>query len=90
MNKDAFVEQLNRDGFDSIREIDVEANQNREMHTHDTTNRLMVLSGQWALVTEDGVTDYPPGEVCELAAGVLHTERSGPEGARLLLGQKAQ
>jgi hypothetical protein len=49
---------------------------------------LLVVEGQFALGFEDGTTNYGPGEVCELAASVMHVERAGPTGAKVLLATR--
>ena len=49
---------------------------------------LLVIEGQFSLAYENGITNYLPGEVCELAAGVTHTERAGPTGATVLLAKR--
>ncbi|WP_156105517.1 MULTISPECIES: hypothetical protein [unclassified Marinobacter] len=49
---------------------------------------LLVLEGPFSLATDEGILTYEAGEVCELSAGVRHVERTGPAGARVLLGKK--
>ena len=52
------------------------------------TAMLLVLEGPFSLATDEGILTYEAGEVCELSAGVRHVERTGPAGARVLLGKK--
>lgn len=49
---------------------------------------LFAVSGEFTLAQESEVTTYRPGEVCELTAGIKHTERTGLSGARVLVGKK--
>jgi len=58
------------------------------LHTHDVTVRLLVLDGVFTLAEAGGSRTFRPGEVCELAAGVRHTEQTGAEGARILLAKR--
>lgn len=58
------------------------------LHTHDESVMLLVLDGEFTLAGEAGVQPFGPGEVCELAAGVPHAERTGAAGARVLLAKK--
>ncbi|MGI9331762.1 MAG: hypothetical protein ACR2RL_01270 [Gammaproteobacteria bacterium] len=88
MTRQEFVRQLEAEGYGNIRELVCEPDMSREMHTHDFAASVMVLSGDWSLVTEAGSTTVAPGETCKLAAGVSHTERIGPAGATILIGQK--
>jgi hypothetical protein len=37
---------------------------------------------------EEGSTTYKPGDICEFAAGTLHAEKTGPKGAKIILGFK--
>ena len=58
------------------------------LHTHAFSVMLLVTEGHFALAFEEGTTNYRPGEVCELAANVMHTERAGPKGASVLLAKR--
>ena len=58
------------------------------LHTHPFSVVLLVTEGNFALAFEDGTSNYLPGEVCEVAANVIHTERAGPEGASVLLAKR--
>ena len=60
------------------------------LHTHPFSVMLLVTQGHFALAFEDGKTDYQPGEVCELAANVLHVERAGPVGASIVLAKRVE
>ena len=59
------------------------------LHTHAFSVMLLVTEGHFSLAFEDSATDYRPGEVCELTAGTMHTERTGPEGANVLLAKRS-
>ena len=58
------------------------------LHAHAFSVMLLVTEGHFALAFEDGTSNYRPGEVCELAANVMHTERAGPQGASVLLAKR--
>lgn len=49
---------------------------------------LLVLEGEFALRFADGITHYRPGELCELDANVMHMERTGPTGAKIVLAKR--
>ena len=59
-----------------------------EMHTHDFSANLFVLEGEFTLITEEETVTHLPGDSCKLDAGVLHSERAGPEGTTFLVGKK--
>ena len=88
MNENEFRRLVDEKGYANVREKAVEPNLDRSMHTHDTSNLVLVMSGEFTLALEDGATTYRAGEWCELAAGTLHTERTGSDGATILLAQK--
>ena len=58
------------------------------MDTDDFSAFVFVLSGEFALVTEDGSVTHQSGEACELAAGTIHSEQTGASGATILIGKK--
>lgn len=58
------------------------------LHTHAFSVMLLVTEGHFTLALEDGVANYLPGDMCELAANTLHTERTGPQGASVLLARR--
>lgn len=73
-------------GISSPREYD--ANASSAMHRHDFAVLLLVVSGEFRLRTERGVDVFRPGDVCRLAAGVLHAEEAGENGAQVLLAKQ--
>ncbi|MDX1800744.1 MAG: hypothetical protein R3303_07425 [Marinobacter sp.] len=89
MNETQFRIRLQENGFESpvVREYPPEAD--GDLHSHEFDVMLLVQQGPFILATESGDTVYQTAEVCELAAGVLHVERTGELGARVLLGKRA-
>lgn len=88
MTEDQFRQQLREQGYGEARIRDFEPNLDKDMHTHDQSAMALVMRGEFTLVLEREATTYQPGEWCELIAGTLHTERTGPEGATVLLAYK--
>ena len=81
---------LRRDGFDDeirITNYDPCAGPG-EMHTHDFSARLLVLSGEFILHHDDGPRTLTAGQCCEVPTGTRHAEASGTPGARVLAGLK--
>ena len=50
--------------------------------------RGLVLAGAFTVVQDTKSTTYRPGEVFMVAAGRVHSEEVGPEGAQILVGRK--
>jgi hypothetical protein len=60
----------------------------KELHTHDQSQLVLVLSGKFIMINERGFTAYGPGDWYENLAGTLHTEQFGPQGCKVLLAKK--
>ena len=87
MNADAFKQQLVTDGFE-VREVEWPQNTVNERHSHPFHARVMLVEGAVSIETDDGVKNCAPGDVVDMAAGRMHAERVGIEGAKLLVGVK--
>jgi quercetin dioxygenase-like cupin family protein len=57
-------------------------------HAHPFDARVLVLAGTLTLTSQGQSRTYRAGETFEMAAGCLHSEQYGPEGATVLLGRK--
>ena len=88
MNEDEFKALCEEKGYSDIKIKSYEPDGYDPMHTHDLSIIGLVLDGQMTLELEEGSTSYKPGDICEFAAGTLHAERTGPNGARIVLGFK--
>ena len=88
MNEAQFRQQLREQGYSEAQTLEYEPNSVKDMHTHDFSAFVLVLSGEFTLVTEDGSVTHQPGEACKLAAGTLHSEQTGASGATILFGKK--
>lgn len=87
MNGTNFQQQLRDNGFGEGQIKSYPPNADGPFHTHDFNVMLLVLEGPFSLATDDRVMTYEAGEVCKLSAGVRHVERTGPAGARVLIGK---
>lgn len=88
MDKPTFEKQLSDRGYGEPREHFFESSKDVDMHTHDFSAMLLVTEGEFRLVLEDGTHTFAPGDWCELEAGTLHTEKTGPDGAKTLLATR--
>ena len=88
MNEAQFRQQLQEQGYGEAQSLEFEPNFTKDMHTHDFSAFVFVLSGAFTLVTEDGSVTHQPGEACKLPAGTLHAEQTGASGATILIGKK--
>lgn len=88
MNEEQFRQRAQELGYGDFQFKDYVPNTDGPLHTHEFSVMLLVVSGEFALAFEDGASNYRPGECCELAANVLHAERTGATGAQALLARK--
>ncbi len=88
MNEAQFRRQLHEQVNGEAQPVEFEPNFAADMHTHDFSAFVLVTGGAFTLVTEDGSVTHQPGEVCTLAAGTLHSEQTGADGATILLGKR--
>jgi mannose-6-phosphate isomerase-like protein (cupin superfamily) len=49
---------------------------------------LLVAEGEFQVVYEGGTETFGPGDWCEVPAGTVHYEQTGPAGALVLAGTK--
>lgn len=88
MNEEQFRQHARKQGYGDFQIKDYPPNNDGPLHAHGFSVMLLVIQGQFTLAFEDGKTDFLPGEVCKLAANVIHTERTGPAGANVLLAKR--
>ena len=89
MNGEQFRKRAQEQGYGDFQTKAYVPNNDGPLHAHEFSVVLLVVHGQFTLAFEDGKSDFRPGEVCELAANVIHTERVGPHGANVLLEKRA-
>lgn len=88
MNEEQFRQRAHDQGYGEVQAKEYVPNRDGPLHAHEFSVMLLVVEGEFSLAFEDGTTDYRPGEVCELAASVIHTERAGPTGAKVLVAKR--
>jgi quercetin dioxygenase-like cupin family protein len=88
MDLTTFEDALKRDGFQEILTAGFAAAHDLGDHAHPYALRALVIDGEFRITVDGKETVYRPGEIFALASGVQHTERTGPEGAKFLIGRK--
>ena len=88
MEQAEFKQQVKAQGYDAAEVVEIDPNLNNESHSHEFSASLLVLNGEFTLVTEAGAKTHLPGDVCSLAAGTPHSEKSGADGATVLIAKK--
>ena len=87
MNKDVFENNLKRDGYD-VAPSTAPANKVTEPHAHDYDVRALVMTGELTLTTDGTTRTYRAGDVFDMPAGCMHSERHGPSGSEVLVGRR--
>lgn len=85
---DEFEAACRRDGFTDLEHRDGAPNFRAQPHTHPFEVRAYVAAGEFVLVREGTPEVYRAGQSFEMAAGCLHAEQFGPDGAKYLLGRR--
>ena len=88
MVRDAFEAALRTDGFPEIAETAMPPDTDRPTHAHPFEVRALMLDGALHLTCGGVERRFGPGEIFAMPAGREHIERTGPEGARYLVGRK--
>ncbi len=88
MNEDQFRQELKERGYGDPEIMEAEPGPIKELHTHDQSQLVLVLTGEFIMMNANGFTTYGPGDWYENVAGTLHTEQIGPNGVKVLLAKK--
>jgi quercetin dioxygenase-like cupin family protein len=88
MSRSAFEAELQRQGF-AVSEGEIKPNEHRSAHVHDFDLRVLVLEGSFDLVTDGGKRNLGQGAMCDVPAGTVHEEHTGPDGVRYVIGRRS-
>ena len=88
MTEDEFRQELKAEGYGEPEILSAGPGPLKELHTHDQTQKVLVLSGDFIMITDEGFRTYTEGDCYVNVAGTLHTEQFGPNGCTVLMGKK--
>ncbi len=88
MTEEEFRQELEQRGYGTPEIMEAGPGPLKELHTHDQSQLVLVLSGEFIMINDGGFTTYGPGDWYEHVAGTLHTEQIGPNGVKVLLAKK--
>jgi len=88
MDKNEFEAQLRADGYTEIESKTLALRPANDGHGHHYAVRGLVLAGAFTVIEGGKPTTYRPGQVFAVAAGCVHSEEVGTEGAQILVGRK--
>jgi quercetin dioxygenase-like cupin family protein len=88
MDVQAFEAKLKADGYAEIETKTYSPAAANGEHGHHFSVRGLVLAGAFTVIQDNHRITYGPGEVFAVAAGDLHCEAIGADGATALVGRK--
>lgn len=87
MNRQAFEDELTRDGYEINQRTTPGAKVNPE-HTHPFDVKALVLEGAISLTRDGKTRTYTAGETFSMPRGCLHSESYGEGQTITLVGRK--
>lgn len=89
MDRASFEERLRREGYLDTEIKTVAPNVVNGLHCHDFDVLAMAMAGEVTIACgNEAPRTYRPGDIVEVAAGVMHTEHHGPQGYTFLVGRR--
>ena len=88
MNAAEFSQQLRREGFLTLVEVEREPNGGIDLHGHPFQSKALILEGELSLVVDGVETLYRAGDIFALSYDQQHVERYGPKGVKYLVGRR--
>lgn len=82
-----FEAQLKDAGYSDVGTRDMEPRPANNEHTHEFAVRGLVSAGEFIIGSGGVPRSYKAGEIFEVAAGMMHSEAVGPEGASITTGR---
>jgi len=82
-----FEAQLIDAGYRDIASRDMEPRPANNEHAHEFSVRGLVTAGEFIIASRGVPRSYKAGEIFEVAAGVMHSEAVGPDGASVMAGR---
>jgi quercetin dioxygenase-like cupin family protein len=87
-DREAFEARLRAEGYEEIFAKAVEPNVFNADHSHPFDVSVLVLDGELTIDCGQGPRTYRPGDRFEVARGVVHSERYGPNGYAFVAGRR--
>ena len=88
MNKEQFLQLLQRDGFPEPIEVHQIPSGHLDEHEHPFEVRALILGGAIEIVSDGISQTYSAGDVFQLGFKQSHAESYGPEGVKYLAARK--
>ncbi len=88
IDRAAFEARLVREGYLESQVKTIEAGMVVGEHSHDFDVLALVLDGEATIACGPVPQTFRAGDIVEVAAGVVHTERYGPQAFTFLVGRR--
>jgi len=84
MNTQTFRDLAGKEGYTVRDKVSGDANRESAEHTHDFDAKMLVLSGDITYSIDGSIRTYREGEILEVTADTMHSEKVGESGVLLL------
>jgi len=84
-----FRKGLLKEGFPEPVEVMRAANGSLDLHSHPFEARALVLEGEIQIEIDGVGRTYSAGDIFQVPANRMHSERYGPTGVKYLVGRKS-
>ncbi|HWB51397.1 MAG TPA: cupin domain-containing protein [Stellaceae bacterium] len=88
MNQVEFEKKLQAEGYGEMVDRRMEADHFNPEHAHEFDACVLVVEGEMTIARHGKAELFRAGDLCTMAAGTPHTEKSGAAGARYLAGRR--
>jgi quercetin dioxygenase-like cupin family protein len=88
MNQAEFEKKCAAEGYAEMVDRRMEAGHFNPEHEHEFDACVLVVDGEMTITRGGKPELFRAGDMCALAAGTPHTEKSGPAGAHYLAGRR--
>lgn len=88
MDRTEFAKKCAAEGYGEIVDRTMEADHFNAEHAHDFDACVLVVDGEMTIARHGKAEIFRVGDLCTIAAGTVHSEKSGPAGARYLAGRR--
>ncbi len=85
MNEDEFRCHAKAEGYREPEARSLPANKFFDTHAHGEDLIVLITKGTFTVAYGEEKTVFGPGDMCQVASGVDHTDAIGPEGAKYIL-----
>jgi quercetin dioxygenase-like cupin family protein len=85
MNETEFRAYAATEGFDTPENRTQPPGKFFDTHAHERDLIVLITEGQFTVAYDDHTDVFGPGDMCQVAPGIVHTDEAGPNGVNYVL-----